>query len=178
MNAEHGDLDALAAAMIVALDAGYLDIAEATRAIDAEIAKHPDPPLWLIDASLAIGPEDVLHCLRGRAAAHPMLSDAWAALDAMGRAIARGRAVMEIAPRIDAIYPYGEWPAELKQPLDDLYEELHCAHNHGGVTLPEYVEVALHALLSAARGKNRWSALFDWIGGAATAHLGRSGGGE
>jgi hypothetical protein len=117
----------------------------------------------MIAASMAATPEDLLHVLREQAGGHPLLKDGWLLLETMDIALSRGADLMEVAGRIEAIYPYGESPREVKQLLYDLYEEVTCAHMHGGVPSPPDVERTLAALVAAARGRSRWRALLESI---------------
>jgi hypothetical protein len=155
MTAQDPESD-LAAALTVALETGALSLHEAVAVIDREIEAQVSPDGWLIEGSLAQSSEDLLHVLRVRAVGHPMLADPWTLIEAMDKALSRGVDVMEVAGRVKVMYPYGDWPGELNKLLYDLYEEVTCAHMHGGVPSRTHVEAALRALLAEGRGRSTW----------------------
>jgi hypothetical protein len=153
----------MAAALAVALEAGVLSTRQAVAVIDREIEAQASPDGWLIEGSLAQSPDDLLHVLRARAAGHPMLGDVWTHIEAMDEALSRGVDVMEVAARVEGLYPYGDWPRELNEVLYDLYDEVTCACRHDGVPSRTHVEVALRALLTAGRGRSAWRAVLERV---------------
>lgn len=155
------DERSMAAALVVSLEVGLLSASDAINVVDREIAARPSPAPWLIDASLAGGPEDLLRILRAKAEGHPMLEDVWPLLEAMERALNAGTDPIEVACRIKKVYPYGEWPKELGRLLYDVYEEATCAHERGGVPQVDVVESALRALFSAAKRSSSWWSVLD-----------------
>jgi len=153
----------VAAALLASIEVGLLSASEAMKIVDREIEERPSPATWLIDASLALTPEDLLHILRGRAEGHPMLDDVWPLLEAMEKALDAGIDPIDVACRIKRVYPYGDWPKELDQRLYDVYEEATCAHEHGGVPQPNVVSNALRALFAAARRSSSWCSVLDGL---------------
>ncbi len=141
----------LAAALVVAIEAGLLTIAEAIQVVDREILNRPSPGRWLIEASLIDTPQDLLHILRPVAHGHPLLHELWPLLEAMERSLSSGADPIKVARLIKSVYPHDSWPAELDQPLYDVYEEATCAHEHGGVPEPQSVQKALLALFDVGR---------------------------
>jgi hypothetical protein len=141
----------LAAALVVAIEAGLLSMAEAIRVVDRELTRRPSPGHWLIEASLIGTPQDLLHVLRPVADGHPLLGEIWPLLEAMERSLLSGGDPIKVARLIERVYPYGSWPTELSQPLYDVYEEATCAHEHGGVPEPQSVQKALVALFEVGR---------------------------
>ena len=67
----------LAAALVVAIEAGLLSTAGAIRVVDREMADRPSPGHWMIEASLSGTPQDLLHVLQGVANGHPLLGEIW-----------------------------------------------------------------------------------------------------
>ncbi len=153
----------LAAALVVSMEVGLISAGEALKVVDREIALRASPEAWLIEASLARTPEDLLHVLRARAEGHPMLTDVWPLFEAMEKALDAGIDPVAVAHRIKKIYPFGSWPGELDQVLYDVYEEATCAHAHGGVPQPRTVESALRALFAAARRCSSWRSALDQL---------------
>jgi hypothetical protein len=141
----------LGAALVVAIEAGLLSMAEAIRVVDREIVHRPSPGRWLIEASLIGTPQDLLHVLHPVAQGHPLLHEIWPLMEAMERSLSRGADPIKVGRLIKRVYPHGSWPAELSQPLYDVYEEATCAHEHGGVPEPQSVEKALLALFDVGR---------------------------
>jgi hypothetical protein len=141
----------LAAALVVAIEAGLLSIAEAIRVVDREITRRPSPGHWLLEASLIGNPQDLLHALRPVADGHPLLGEIWPLLEAMERSLRNGTDPIKVARLIKRFYPYGSWPTELRQPLYDVYEEATCAHEHGSVPEPQSVQKALLVLFEIGR---------------------------
>src|SRR5258708_28741101 len=80
----------LAAALVVAIEAGLLTIAEAIQVVDREILNRPSPGRWLIDASLIGTPQDLLHILRHVAHGQPLRHELWQLLGAMPSSLSRG----------------------------------------------------------------------------------------
>ena len=147
----NGDERELAAALVVAIEAGLLTMAEAIRVVDREIVNRPSPGRWLIEASLIGTPQNPLHVLHPVAHGHPLLHELWPLLEAMERALSSGADPIKVARLIERVYPHGHWPAELSQTLYDVYEEATCAHEHGGVPQPQSVQKALLALFDVGR---------------------------
>jgi hypothetical protein len=145
------DERALAAALILAIDAGLLSMTDAIRVVDREIENRAAPGRWLIDASVSATLQDLLHVLRPIAIGHPLLDEMWPLLEAMERSLSNGADPLNVARLVERFYPYGTWPAELDQPLYDVYEEATCAHEHGGVPVRQSVRKALMALFKAGR---------------------------
>src|SRR6266487_4380680 len=85
----------LAAALVVAIEAGLLTMAEAIRVVDREILNRPSPGRWLIEASLISTPQDLLHVLHP--VAHPLLHELWPLLEAMERALSSGADPIKVA---------------------------------------------------------------------------------
>src|SRR5882672_6294373 len=141
----------LAEALVVAIEAGLLTMAEAIRVVDREIVNRPLPGRWLIEASLIGTPQDLLHVLHPVAHGHPLLHEVWPLLEAMERALSSGADPIRVARLITRVYPHDSWPAELSQPLYDVNEEATCAHEHGGVPQPQSVQNALLALFDVGR---------------------------
>ncbi len=100
----------LAAALLVAIEAGLVSSQEAMAVLDREIATRPSPAGWLIDASLASSPQDLLHVLRPLAEGHPLLDQVWPLLAAMEKELTRGADPIKVARLIERIYPSGSWP--------------------------------------------------------------------
>ena len=151
----------LAAALVVSMEAGLISSGEALKIVDREIASRASPEAWLIEASLARTPQDLLHVVRARAEGHPMLTDVWVLFEAMEKALDAGIDPVAVAYRIKKVYPFGSWPGELDQVLYDVYEEATCAHEHGGVPQPRIVESALRALFAAARRSSSWCSALE-----------------
>src|SRR5262249_14725498 len=107
----------IAAALVVAIEAGLLSITEAIALVDREIGSRPAPGPWLIDASLVGTCQDLLHILHPIANGHPILEEPWPVLAAMERSLSSGADPLNVARLIKRFYPYGSWPAELSQPL-------------------------------------------------------------
>ena len=151
----------IAAALVVSIEVGLLSAGDAMKVVDREIAARASPDAWLIDASLASTPEDLLHVLRAKARGHPMLDDVWPLFEAMEKSLDAGGDPVAVACRIKKVYPYGEWPQELDQRLYAVYEEATCAHEHGGVPQPKAVESALRELFADARRSSSWCSALD-----------------
>jgi hypothetical protein len=153
----------IAAGLVVSVEVGLLSTKEAIRLVDREIATRSSPAAWLIAASLANTPEDLLHVLRETAESHPILDSLWPLLEAMERALDKGVDPIAVACRIKKVYPYGEWPEELSQLLYDVYEEATCAHEHEGEPQPRLVENALRALFAEAKRHGSWCSVLDGL---------------
>jgi hypothetical protein len=157
------DCRQVAAALVIAIEAGLLRLQEAVRVLDREVvARSTTPAKWVVDASLARHPEDLLHALREGADDHAILSDSTAHLEAIGRAFASGTTALDVAAKVNRLYLNGEWPKDLSQALDDVYEESTCGHAHGGPK-PVHLDQALRALFHANSGRCTWSALLDRV---------------
>jgi len=111
-----------------------------------------------IDESGSKGEGDtfVLAGFIGRAEDWALFSDRW-------QAVSCGADPMEVADRVEAIYPYGGSPPEVRRLVYDLYEEVTCAHMHGGVPSPPDVERTLMALVAVARGRSPWRPLLESV---------------
>jgi len=153
-----------AAMLVVALDSGLLSLSEAVAVIDREIAEHPSPPAWLLDASLATQQEDMLGHARRGAEDHPAVSDLAVWIDAVDIALARGRSPEGLGARLLRVKTCGEGPYELTGVMWDLDEEVGCAHATGGVPQSEAVARAIRDVASASP-RSEWRAALETIGG-------------
>jgi hypothetical protein len=159
---QDGDRD-LAAALAVAVDAGALSTESALSLIDSTLLEQGEAPPWLIDASLARNPADMLHVLRAAAGDHPMLENTLAALEAIDIAFSAGSAQLShVTSRIVRGYPYLDVPEDVRRALD-LVDEVAMEEYEQGVTAPEPYDKALRSALAAARGRSGWRHVLERV---------------
>jgi hypothetical protein len=147
----------LAAALFVVADAGLLTGAELVGRIDCEIAESPDPPLWLIEASLARTPSDRLHFLAAASRDHPLRHDSLAFLEALAAAHESGRVGLEaIVQRITRLWQAEDLPADVERMVHDVDVEVACADDRLPPAEAEWVLKAVRCLFRHCRGRSKW----------------------
>ena len=152
----------LAACVLALVGANALSSRELSEWIDRQIMLRPEPPRWLLDASLAVLTEDKLHHVRLVPSALETSLDPFLILHASLLAYKRGRTRSEhLASRALHTAWDHRLPDDLRDAIYELDEDATCAHDYDGISQPDRVARSVALLDARLAAQSKWRTLIE-----------------